>query len=85
MGDNLLNKTIKVLLLIFLLALVLHHGKPFLVPIAFAALLSMLLIPLSLKLQSWGLNKALSMVASVLLVVLFFGMYVFFVVTGLGN
>ena len=73
MGDNLLNKTIKVLLLIFLLALVLHHGKPFLVPIAFAALLSMLLIPLSLKLQSWGFNKALSMVASVLLVVLFFG------------
>ncbi len=72
MADNLLNKTIKVLLLVFLLSLILYHGRPFLVPITFAALLSMLLLPISLKMESWGMNKALSMVLSILLIVLFF-------------
>lgn len=72
MRDNLLNKTIKVLLLVFLLALILYHGRPLLVPLCFAALLSMLLLPLSLKLEGWGVNKAFSMVLSILLIVLFF-------------
>jgi predicted PurR-regulated permease PerM len=72
MGEQLLNKSIKVLLLIFLSALILFHGRPFFVPLAFAALLSMLLQPVSLKLESWGINRALAIVLSVLLIVLFF-------------
>jgi predicted PurR-regulated permease PerM len=73
MEDKLLNKAIKVLLFTFLLALVLHYGKPFFVPVTFAGLLSMLLLPFSLKLETWGVNKAISVVLSILLVVLFFG------------
>lgn len=72
MGEQLLNKTIKILLLVFLSALILYHGRPFLVPLAFAALLAMLLLPLSEKLESWGVNKALSKVLSILVIVLFF-------------
>lgn len=73
MNDKLLNKAIKVLLFVFLLALVLHYGKPFFVPLTFAGLLSMLLLPVSLKLEGWGVNKAIAVVLSILLVVLFFG------------
>jgi predicted PurR-regulated permease PerM len=73
MEDKLLNKTIKVLLFVFLAAVILHHGKPFFVPLTIAALLSMLLLPVSLKLEDWGVNKAISVVLSILLVVLFFG------------
>jgi len=73
MDDKFLNKAIKVLLFVFLLALVLHYGKPFFVPLTFAGLLSMLLLPVSLKLEGWGMNKAVAIVLSILLIVLFFG------------
>jgi predicted PurR-regulated permease PerM len=73
MQDTLLNKAIKVLLFVFLLALVLYYGKPFFVPLTFAGLLSMLLLPVSLKLEGWGMNKAVAIVLSILLIVLFFG------------
>jgi predicted PurR-regulated permease PerM len=72
MQDKLLNKAIKVLLFIFLLTLVLHYGKSFFVPLTFAGLLSMLLLPVSLRLKGWGINKAVAAVLSILLVVLFF-------------
>jgi predicted PurR-regulated permease PerM len=73
MKDTFLNKAIKVLLFVCLAVIVLYYGKPFLVPIAFAGLLSMLLLPVSLKLQAWGINEAIAVVLSILLVVLFFG------------
>lgn len=73
MEDKLLNKSIKVLLFVFLSALILHYGKPFFVPLTIAAMLSMLLLPVSLKLEAWGVGKAFSIVLSILLVVLFFG------------
>jgi predicted PurR-regulated permease PerM len=73
MEDRLLNKGIKILLFIFLLALLLHYGKPFFVPLTFAALLSMLLLPVSLKLEKWGVNKSIAIIISILLIVLFFG------------
>jgi predicted PurR-regulated permease PerM len=72
MGENLLNKTVKILLVVFLTALILYKGKPFLVPAVFAALFSMLLLPVSLKLEGWGINRAFSIVLSILLIVLFF-------------
>ena len=72
MGENILNKSVKILLIIFLLSLILVKGKPLLVPITFAALFSMLLLPLSLKLENRGVNRALSIVLSILLIVLFF-------------
>ena len=61
-----LTKAIKVLLLIVLLVVILYYGRPFLVPVVFAALLSMLLLPLCMKLQKIGVNKAVAVVVSIL-------------------
>ncbi len=72
MGETILNRTVKILLLVFLISLILFKGKPFLVPLVFAALFSMLLLPVSLKLEGWGLGRGLSIVLSVLLIVAFF-------------
>jgi predicted PurR-regulated permease PerM len=72
MADTLLNKWVKILLLVFLAAMILFHGRPFFVPLTIAALLSMLLLPVSEKLQRWGVNKAIAISLSVLLIVLFF-------------
>lgn len=73
MEDRLLNKSIKVLLFVFLLAIILYYGKPFFVPLTIAGLLSMLFLPLSVKMEKRGANKAVSVVVCILLVVLFFG------------
>ena len=62
-------KSIKILLFIVLSYLVLVHAKPFLVPIAFAGLFSMLLLPVSRKLESWRINKGISVVLSILVLV----------------
>ncbi len=66
-----LTKSIKVLLFLFLLFAILIYAKPFLVPVVFASLLSMLLLPLSVKLENWGLNKTWSIVLSILALVTF--------------
>ncbi|HEU4469668.1 MAG TPA: AI-2E family transporter [Flavisolibacter sp.] len=68
-----LAKAVKLLLLFFLLAMLLHHGRPFLVPLTFAALLSMLLLPVTLWLEKKGWGKAMSVLASVLLLIIVVG------------
>lgn len=73
MEDKLLNKSIKVLLFIFLAAMILHHGKSFFVPLTIAGLLSMLFLPLSAKMEKSGINKAVSVSLCILVVVFFFG------------
>jgi len=73
MKEASLNQTIKILLFIFLTSLILYYGRPFLVPLAFAGLLSMLLLPLSVKLEERGVNKGLSVVLCILVFVIFFG------------
>lgn len=67
-----LKKTVYILLFLFLLFSALVYAKSFLIPVTFAALLSMLLLPISTKLESKGWNKALAVLASVLALVLFF-------------
>lgn len=49
----------------------LYHGSVFFIPITFAAILAMLLVPVNNKLESLGLNRALASIISVLLIVLF--------------
>lgn len=66
-------KSLKILLGIVLTYLILVYGKPFLVPLCFAALLSMLLYPVSKKLEGWGVNKGLSAVLSILGLVVLVG------------
>lgn len=60
--DLSLTKAVKVLLFLFLLVASLYYARPFLVPVAFASLLAMLLLPLCRRLQHIGINKALAIV-----------------------
>ncbi|HVG15504.1 MAG TPA: AI-2E family transporter [Chitinophagaceae bacterium] len=63
-----LQRSVFILLLLFLVCVGLYYAKPFLVPLAFACLLAMLLIPLSASLESKGWNRALTSLVCVLLV-----------------
>jgi predicted PurR-regulated permease PerM len=71
-----LDKPVKILLFLFLFFYIIYHGRPFLVPVAFAGLLSMLLIPLSKKLEGWGVNRILAIVLSILALVAFFALVI---------
>ncbi len=50
-----------------LLIIILIYAKPFLVPLTFAAIFAMLLLPVSLKLEKWGLKKGLAILLSTLI------------------
>ena len=60
------------LLTAVLIVIILIFAKPFLVPLTFAALLAMLLVPITKWLERKGVNKALSAILSILLLVTFF-------------
>lgn len=66
-----LIKPIQVLLLLILIVVVLYYGKPFLVPFMFASLLAMLFLPICKWLQGKGVNKALSIIACLLIFLAF--------------
>ena len=55
-----LTKSLKVLLLLVLIVVILVYAKPFLVPLTFAGLFAMLLLPVSLRFEKWGVNRGLS-------------------------
>ena len=69
----LLTRTLKVLLLFFLVICGLYFGRPFLIPIAFAGILAMLFLPLSRRIEKRGINKALAAVICILILLAFFG------------
>jgi predicted PurR-regulated permease PerM len=64
-----LNNAIKVLFLFFLIFAGLHFSKPFLVPFAIAGILSMLLMPLTQKMEKKGVARGLSIVICILLLI----------------
>lgn len=66
MQSPLLDKSIKVLLLVFLSFLVLYYGKSFLVPFLIASLLAMLVLPLCARLER-KMHKILAVLISLLL------------------
>ena len=66
MNATLLDKSVKILLLIFFSFLILYYGKPFLVPFLIAALLAMLVLPLCARLER-KMNKILAVLVSILL------------------
>jgi predicted PurR-regulated permease PerM len=72
-------KTAAILLVLTLVVLILVYGKPFFVPIAFAGLLSMLLLPISRWLESKGVNRAVSILLSMLVFVGFFALVILFI------
>lgn len=69
MDKLLLTKTIQVLLLVILTCTILYLGRPFLVPIALAGLLSMMFLPMSAWLEKKGLNRGLSSLVCVLVLI----------------
>jgi predicted PurR-regulated permease PerM len=69
MRNDLLTKTIKVLAFLVLLIVALYYARPFLIPLTFAGLLSMLLLPLVKKLEQKKWNRALSVLVAELLFV----------------
>lgn len=70
MKEGNLTKTIKVLLLVTLAYMFLVTAKPFLVPIAFAAIFSMLLLPISIRLEDKGVNRGIATTACLLILIL---------------
>jgi predicted PurR-regulated permease PerM len=72
MGDR-LTKTLKILLLLVLIVVILVYAKPFLVPLTFAGLFAMLLLPVSLRFEKWGVNRGLAILFSILLFVIVIG------------
>lgn len=66
MNKALLDKSVKVLLFVFLAALLLFYGKPFLVPFFIASLLAMLVLPLCVRLEK-RMSKFLAVLLSLLL------------------
>jgi predicted PurR-regulated permease PerM len=76
------EKLIKVATLLVILvftAIILKFGKPFLVPVTIAALLAMLLLPVCVWLEKRGINKAVSTLLSILLLIGFVALIVVFV------
>jgi predicted PurR-regulated permease PerM len=67
MHDRLLSKTVKILLVLVLSVIILIYAESFLVPITFAALFSMLLLPLSMKIANWGMARGLAILLTTLL------------------
>jgi predicted PurR-regulated permease PerM len=79
MAKDKLYRAVAILALLVLIVVILVYAKPFLVPLAFAALISMLLLPVTKWLQTKGVNKVLANLLSILLVVGFFALVIMFV------
>ena len=73
MSTTLLPRSIQVLLFLILVIASLYYGRPFLVPVAFAGLLSMLFLPISRWLENKGLARGLAALACVLMLVILIG------------
>jgi predicted PurR-regulated permease PerM len=74
-----LIKTTAILLIIVLIVVILVYARPFLVPLTFGALLSMLLLPIVKWLQAKGVHKAIATILSILVLVGFFALVIFFI------
>ena len=64
-----LLKAALILFILWLFFAGIRYAQPFLEPLAFAAIIAMLLWPISRKLEAWGLNQKLAALISVLLFV----------------
>jgi predicted PurR-regulated permease PerM len=72
-------KAATVLAILVLAVVCLVYAKPFLVPLTFAALLAMLLLPVSRWLQRKGVGKAVAILLSMSLLLIFVALVVFFI------
>jgi predicted PurR-regulated permease PerM len=78
-------RTAAIMMILILSVVILVYAKPFLVPLTFAALLAMLLLPVVNWLQRRGWNRVMATVSSILLLVLFFVAVFYFISTQLSD
>ncbi len=71
------------LLFIVLIIVVMHYGAPFLIPIVFGGLLSMLMAPVCRKFERWGFSRASADVSCILILIVVFAGVGFIVSTQL--
>jgi predicted PurR-regulated permease PerM len=69
----LLTKTIRVLLLLFLVLCGLYFASPFLIPITFAGILAMLFLRLARWMENKGISRAVAALLCILIMILVFG------------
>ena len=79
MQNNKLFKALAIIALLVLAVGALIFAKPFLVPLTFGALLAMLLLPISRRLEHKGWNKALSTLIAILILLIVLSLVIFFV------
>jgi len=72
-------KAAAILWVLVLLTVILVYGKPFFVPLTFAGLLSMLLLPVTKWLQAKGLHQVVAILLSILILVVFLALVIFFI------
>ncbi|MDJ1485385.1 AI-2E family transporter [Cytophagaceae bacterium YF14B1] len=74
-----LTKTVIILAILVLIVVILVYARPFLIPLTFAALLAMLLLPLTKWLKDKGIHEVVAIVLSILLLVGFFALIFFLI------
>ena len=62
-----LTRSVQLLLLLFGIFAGLYYAKPFLIPVTFAAIFAMLLLPVSMWLEHHGFHKVLAVLLAILL------------------
>jgi predicted PurR-regulated permease PerM len=73
-----LAKAFRILSILVLIVVILVYTRPFLVPLAFAGVIAMLLLPVARWLERKGINKVISILLAIFLFLLFFaGLFVF--------
>lgn len=74
-----LVKTAAILAILIGVVVILVYAKPFLIPLTFGALLSMLLLPVTKWLQAKGVHQVLAIILSILALVAFFALVIYFI------
>jgi predicted PurR-regulated permease PerM len=67
-----LSRAYQLLFVLIGSTVVLYYGRSLLIPLAYALVLALLLLPLCQRLEKWGLNRALAAVIGILLLAGFF-------------
>lgn len=74
-----LVKPAAILAILVLVVVILVYARPFLIPLTFGALLSMLLLPVTKWLQAKGVSQVLAIILSILALVGFFALVIYFI------
>lgn len=77
-GDSRLYRFALIFFTGFLFFGALYYARVFLIPVSYAALLSMLMLPVCSKLEKWGLNRGVAIVICILIIILTFAGFIYF-------